>query len=446
MPAPSQYRRDGSTPQKAIRISCQISPRRLGEVTIPIALAGLSGWYCRRFITRWTELRREVRAPVSVMDSQPCSPNRGRACPAPRVAFEWPMAYGNSMTDDPSRTDLPASSPAVAPGTSAAEVLTSGVVDELTTTAPTTSPPTAPPVRQRRVWLPVILLLLTCLSTFWVGANQWFPLGFSILSDDNPGITQRQMVLYHWDDGLIYMACVLGILLTHEMGHFLATVWYRIPASFPYVIPMPFMPLGTFGAVIGMDGRRADRKEIFDIGLAGPLAGLVVAVPVMIWGIRTLDLSQPRFGPMEFHSPLLMELLMRYFQPTGYRPGITVAMSQLNPYFMAGWVGLLVTGLNMLPVSQLDGGHVIYTLFGKRSWWIARGFVLLAFGYFTYAFIYGLEMSWILMLGLILLIGIDHPPTRDDSVKLGWFRFILGLASLAIPVLCFAPQAISASR
>ncbi len=349
---------------------------------------------------------------------------------------------------EPSANNDPSQFPPASPPPSAAEVLTANVVDELTTSAPPRSAPVGPPPpRKRRVWLPIILFLLTCLSTFLVGANHWFPLGLYWLSGgDEAGILQRQMVLAHWDDGLIYMACVLGILLTHEMGHFLATVWYRIPASLPYVIPMPFMPLGTFGAVIGMDGRRADRKEIFDIGLAGPLAGLVVAVPIMIWGIRTLDFSQPRFGPMDFHSPLLVEWLLRYFQPTGYRPGMTVAMSQLNPYFMAGWVGFLVTGLNMLPVSQLDGGHVIYTLFGKRSWWIARGFVGLAVAYFAYAFMYGKETQWILMLGLILLIGIDHPPTRDDNVKLGWFRFLLGLASLAIPILCFAPQAISTAR
>ncbi|HTN77442.1 MAG TPA: site-2 protease family protein [Pirellulaceae bacterium] len=353
------------------------------------------------------------------------------------------MVYRNCMTED--RPSLDNHAP---DSRTTAEVLTAEVSDEWSQSSTASVPPPrlAPEPRKRRVRLPLILLFLTCLSTFWVGANHWFPTGIYLFDDTQNPLLARQMVLAYWDDGLLYMTCVLGILLAHEMGHFIATVCYGIPASLPFVIPMPFMPLGTFGAVIGMDGRRADRKEIFDIGLAGPLAGLVVAIPIMIWGIMTLDLSLPRFGQFEFHNPLLVEMLLRWIKPAGFEPGMTIAVSQLNPFFMAGWVGLLVTGLNMMPVSQLDGGHVIYTLFGRRSRWIARGFVLLAIGYITYTIIYTQEMSWILMLGLILLIGIDHPPTRDDSVKLGWFRYVLGIASLAIPVLCFAPQAIGIAK
>ncbi|HMC12624.1 MAG TPA: site-2 protease family protein, partial [Pirellulaceae bacterium] len=112
-------------------------------------------------------------------------------------------------------------------------------------------------------------------------------------------------------------------------------------------------------------------------------------------------------------------------------------------YFMAGWVGLLVTGLNMLPVSQLDGGHVTYALFGRKAHWLARMFMLAVFVYM------GLNVyltrsfpPWLLMALLVLLIGTDHPPTRDDSVSLGWFRIVLGALSLLIPVFCFAPNLI----
>ncbi len=111
--------------------------------------------------------------------------------------------------------------------------------------------------------------------------------------------------------------------------------------------------------------------------------------------------------------------------------------SHLNPFFMAGWVGLLVTGLNMLPVSQLDGGHVSYALFGRHSRWVAYGFMLVAVGYLILT---GTWDRWVVMILLILLIGIHHPPTRDDTVKLGWLRITLGLASLAIPLLCLPPQ------
>jgi membrane-associated protease RseP (regulator of RpoE activity) len=101
-------------------------------------------------------------------------------------------------------------------------------------------------------------------------------------------------------------------------------------------------------------------------------------------------------------------------------------------------VGLLITGLNMLPVSQLDGGHVIYALFGRRAHWIARGFVLLAITYI----VLGDALIWAPMLILVVLIGTDHPPTSDDSVRLGWFRYTLGCASLLIPILCFPPRGI----
>jgi membrane-associated protease RseP (regulator of RpoE activity) len=245
------------------------------------------------------------------------------------------------------------------------------------------------------------------------------------------------VVLENWQQGLVFMACLLGILLTHEMGHFLATVWYRVPASFPYVIPLPFTPLGTLGAVISMDARRADRKQTFDIGLAGPLAGLVVAVPILIWGIMQLDLTTMQLGPIRFKNGLLIELIMRWVQPPGFIArwqGQTVSLNQLNPYFMAGWAGMLITGLNMLPVSQLDGGHVIYTLFGPMARWIARGFMV-----FAVLWCVNGEFAWVLMLLLVFMIGVDHPPTRDDRVPIGWFRFGLGIVSLVIPVLCFVP-------
>ncbi len=110
------------------------------------------------------------------------------------------------------------------------------------------------PASRRRIRLPLILFIATCLSTFWVGANHWFPL---------PGMgTVRQSLLAHWQDGLIYSGCLLTILLAHEMGHFVATLRYRIPASFPYFIPFPISPIGTMGAVIGMDGLRQSERVV----------------------------------------------------------------------------------------------------------------------------------------------------------------------------------------
>jgi len=291
--------------------------------------------------------------------------------------------------------------------------------------------------RPRRKKLPLILFIITCASTFWVGMAGWLPIHYlcvAIVEQD--AMPLRRAILAHWQDGLIYMACVLAILLTHEMGHFIAALRYRIPASLPYFLPLPISPIGTMGAVIGMAGMRANRKEMFDIGIAGPLAGLFVAVPVMWVGIQELDLTTPAHGHFALDTPLSVRLILEHASPPGYESGDGVWHSQLNPYYMAGWVGLLITGLNMLPVSQLDGGHVVYTLFGKRAHWIARGFMIVAIAYI----VYNKAWAWSLMVLLVLLIGTDHPPTRDDSVRLGWFRTVLGLASLAIPLLCFPPD------
>lgn len=291
--------------------------------------------------------------------------------------------------------------------------------------------------RKRRLRLPILLFLATCVSVFWAGATHWLPT-FYLLGSEGPypTLSVRHAMLTQWQNGLIYMSCMLGILSTHEMGHFLAALRYRIPASFPFFLPLPISSVGTMGAVIAMDGMRANRKEIFDIGLAGPIAGLVVAIPVLIVGVNKLDMTVSG-GLFELQLPLLLKIIFYFRAPPGYVAGSGISQWQLNPYFMAGWVGLLITGLNMLPVSQLDGGHVLYTVFGRK--WahaIARTLMVGAI-----ACIVALDLwSWMPMVFIVLMLGTDHPPTKDDSVKLGWFRMLIGVISLAIPLLCFPPR------
>ncbi|MEX0818245.1 MAG: site-2 protease family protein [Pirellulaceae bacterium] len=297
-------------------------------------------------------------------------------------------------------------------------------------------------IRPRRKLLPLNLFILTCFSTFLAGVTHWHPWQFLVDEAIATGslIPLRTAILMHWQDGLIYTACVLSILFTHEMGHFLATLRYRIPASFPFFIPLPISPIGTMGAVIGMDGMRANRREMFDIGIAGPLAGLLVAVPITWIGVAQLDLTVAVSGPYLFDSPLAVRWIMDAVQPAGYQAGQMTAHSQLNPYFMAGWVGLLVTGLNMMPVGQLDGGHITYALFGKKAHWIARVFMVVAIvSMLVGAASQGLALMAILVL---FMIGTDHPPTSDDTVRLGFGRIALGVLSLSIPIFCFAPKLI----
>lgn len=247
------------------------------------------------------------------------------------------------------------------------------------------------------------------------------------------GLPAIDRVAGFWSDGVIYMFSVLAILLAHEMGHFVLTLLHRIPASYPLFIPMPFTPIGTMGAVIAMQGSQADRRQLFDIGIAGPLAGLMVALPLVCMGVMQAQ-AATYAPPVVFHQPLLIQLLTAWLRPEVGEYGL-----QMTPLLMAGWFGFLVTGLNMLPISQLDGGHITYALFGRRAHILARLVVLAAAAFIVITQTY----AWIIMLGLIVFMGIDHPPTRNDSAPLGPFRLALGFLSLAIPILCFPPQGIS---
>ena len=287
-------------------------------------------------------------------------------------------------------------------------------------------------MRKRKVVLPVVLFFITCLSTFIAGACGWGQTP-PMLAGSDGFLGVRYAVLTNWYQGVIYMAAVLSILFAHEMGHFVATLICRIPASLPFFIPFPLSPIGTLGAVIGMAGHKADRRQIFDIGLAGPIAGLVVAIPVLFIGIREIDMSLPGTGPFAIDCPILVRMLFPLFHPED-GPITQLWVSQMNPWFMAAWVGLLITGLNMVPMSQLDGGHVVYCLFG-RKWGriVARTFLLTAIASVVF---FDIGM-WMLMILLVTLMGVDHPPTSDDSVPLGGFRTVLGYTSLLIPVLCF---------
>jgi membrane-associated protease RseP (regulator of RpoE activity) len=292
---------------------------------------------------------------------------------------------------------------------------------------------------QRQTVLPLILFVATCLSTFWVGCADWEP-----LRPDHVGTWSRVLATMssNWVNGLRYMAAVVAILITHEMGHFLQTVKHRIPASYPLCIPVPFNAIGTMGAVIGMDGLRANRRQIFDIGIAGPLAGLVVAFPVLWIGIQRLDLSATASqDELQLYLPVVGQWMLGWAHAdASWGHDVWVPLSQLNPYFMAGWVGMLITGLNMLPISQLDGGHTIYALFLDRAHAFAKIFV--SFAIFYVVANLNEAVLWTPMLVLVIFMGIHHPPTADDTVELGPIRWAIGLASLTIPVLCFPLQGV----
>ncbi|HWC88037.1 MAG TPA: site-2 protease family protein [Pirellulales bacterium] len=290
------------------------------------------------------------------------------------------------------------------------------------------------PRQHRKIVVPVLLFLATCLSTFTIGLLMCYRYTDSMSIVD--------YVLAGWPFGLQYMTAVMGILLAHEMGHFLQALRHGIPASLPFFIPAPIPPIGTMGAVMAIQGSRADRRQLFDIGITGPLAGLVLAIPIATYGIWSAGELAPIQPPknvlledqsvsISLQDPLIFKPLIHWLHPTlpaGYD-------LEINPLFLAGWFGMLITGLNMMPISQLDGGHVAYALFGRRAHLLARIVLLAAVVFILVSRQYG----WSVMLALVVFIGPNHPPTADDHAPMGWGRRLVGLASLAIPILCFIP-------
>jgi Zn-dependent protease len=279
----------------------------------------------------------------------------------------------------------------------------------------------------RRIATPLLLFAATATSTFLAGALAWDPV-LAFVEPEQAG----KLIAVHWREGVQYMAAFLAILLAHELGHFLQAVRYRVPTSWPYFIPAPFIPTGSMGAVINMWGAYADRKQLFDIGVTGPWAGLAVALPIVCVGLSSAPLDVLQSDSMRLGDPLIFKLLTLWLRPElPYGAAL-----EKTPLLMAGWIGMLITGLNMLPVSQFDGGHVIHGLFGRRSIWIARSVVIAA----ILVMVITDDYQWVVMLVLALLLGVDHPPTRDDTAPLGWPRRLVGYASLALPIFCFTPK------
>jgi membrane-associated protease RseP (regulator of RpoE activity) len=265
------------------------------------------------------------------------------------------------------------------------------------------------------IW-PVILFLATCYTTYSVGE-----------------MTFGQDFQYA---GFLYSVPLLTILVCHEFGHYLQARRYHVPASLPYFIPVPLPPLGTMGAVIGMRGNSWNRKELFDIGITGPLAGLV---PTLIFCVIGLQLSmvvdRPPPGTEASGHAIGAPLLFRYLVELILGPLPPDKTIALAPLAYAGWVGMFITALNLIPISQLDGGHVLYALLRRKAHIVASLLLTAA----IVAVLVTQNYQWSLMLFLLVLIGPNHPPTADDSVALGTPRIILGWLTLAFVIIGFTP-------
>ena len=301
-------------------------------------------------------------------------------------------------------------------------------------------PQPSEPAARRRFQVAGLLFVLTCVSTTWVGA-----------AGESGGFLS----------GLSYSVPLMAILLTHELGHYIAARIHRVPASPPYFVPLPLPPFGTMGAVILMRERIGNRNALLDIGAAGPLAGLCVALPVLIYGIThspVLPLPKTVYS-MEGRSLLYVALLHWLKGPIPEGQDI-----MLSPIAFAGWAGLFVTMLNLLPAVQLDGGHVAYALLGPAYERVSRAFrhLLVPFGigvslvYGVPAFLAGRRgdslvseamtgaqwLIWALVLGLMARGGREHPPTDPGTLSPG--RRVLAAFTLFLFLLLFMPTGIRA--
>ncbi len=235
-------------------------------------------------------------------------------------------------------------------------------------------------------------------------------------------------------NGILYSLSIIAILLAHEMGHYLMCRKYGIDATLPYFIPMPLPPFGTMGAFIKIKSPIPDKRALFDVGIAGPLAGFIVTIPILIIGLfHSAFIPKPQTEAAGFYmgeSILFSKLaeIVLGIEPEGYD-------TLLHPMAYAGWAGLFVTALNLLPIGQLDGGHVIYALFGYQKSQDIYKLSLAAFIVVCAIWYIG----WFLLIVLLLLFGLKHPPLMNDYLELDPKRKILAYLTLAIFILSFIP-------
>jgi membrane-associated protease RseP (regulator of RpoE activity) len=302
-------------------------------------------------------------------------------------------------------------------------------------------------VQRQRYPLHALLFLLTVGTTLIAGAYLMMihessaavsvdPFRFFLRVLDHPGLLYK---------GIAYAGTIMLVLLAHEMGHFLACQYYGINATLPFFIPAPVgVMTGTFGAFIRIKSAFPNRKALFDVGLAGPIAGFVMLLPFLYFGLKWSTQVPPGQITGEtgyFGEPLIFRMFASFILKDGYD-------TFLHPTGFAVWFACLATSLNLLPIAQLDGGHVSYAVFGKRAhvitWIFFFGVIGLAIYGFTQSKVAGFQ--WLFYAGLLLILrqiaGFKHPPTLDDSEPIGLARIIWAVIALIVFALTFVPVTI----
>ncbi len=308
--------------------------------------------------------------------------------------------------------------------------------------------PKQPEPKQDNISTNIILFVLTVFSVMMAGVQIEGP-----VPDDFLG--QMALIIKNIFTGWPFALSLLGILLAHELGHYFMSRYHKTPATLPYFIPFPFSPLGTMGAAILMRGTPKNKRVLFDIGVAGPIAGLVVAIPVLLYGLSlsTLGTIEPNpNGFLEGNSLLYLlakfivfkQLLPSPAAPQGiiywlqyFFTGRPVPFGGLDVFIhsiaFAGWAGILVTALNLIPAGTLDGGHVIYSLFGEKA---KRAFpfivgLLVVLGFFW--------SGWWLWAALLFWLGRVNAQPMDQITELDPARKAVAFAMIMVFILVFTP-------
>ena len=316
-----------------------------------------------------------------------------------------------------------------------------------------------------RVRVNVYLFLATVASVFFAGARYRDAFEDGGVLEGTTTFWRTALDPRFLATGWTFAVPLLAILIAHEFGHYFAALYHRVPASLPYFIPLPFVGLfGTMGAVIAMPDRIRSRSALLDIGAAGPLAGLVVAIPVIAWGLShspVTPLSGEGYYIQEGQS--LVYIGLKYLTVGPIPEGSDVS---LHPTALAGWAGLFVTMINLLPFGQLDGGHIAYALFGKKqdrvALWVRRSLLVLVL-YNVVVFVVPVLLGtsrlgwsaaimnssfWLVWYGFLWILaslsGLEHPPFESSPLSPG--RRALAWLCLALFIVLFMPTPVAEMR
>lgn len=266
--------------------------------------------------------------------------------------------------------------------------------------------------------LHILLLILTFLTTTFFGA---------MMEGGDP------LTFYGLKKGLPYSISLMGVLFVHEMGHFITSRYYGVRVTFPYFIPAPNL-IGTFGAFIKMKSPIPNKRILFDIGFAGPFAGFIASIIALYFGIKTSKVIPQHPGFPEgiaLGTNLAMEIIIKIVKgniPQGYD-------ILLGPVAFAGWLGLLVTAMNLIPVGQTDGGHIFYSVIGRGHYFFAFLFVIGLIILGTYVW-----PGWLFWALILVLIGMSHPPVINPFIPLDRKRILLFFVAVIIFILSFSPS------